>query len=114
MPIPKNWQSFLSDEEYKTALLNSIAATLHSLNTFVAATYSTKQNIVLSNQSSDFSLISPCVQEEAGTCMLLHVSNYNGTSVDGSTMGDVRARKSKLNLLDFANRTMTFAMHLYL
>ena len=82
-------KTFLSDGEYKTALFSLIADTLHSLNPFVAAIYLTKRNIVLSNQSSNFSLIYPFVQEEADTHMLLHDSNYNGTSEVKTADSDV-------------------------
>ena len=79
--IPKNCQNFLCDANNKTALFSLIADTLQSINPFIVTIFLTKQDRVLSNQSSDLSLISPCVQEQAGTRLLLHVSNCNGTSV---------------------------------
>ena len=88
-PIPKNWQNFLCDSDNKTTLFGLIADTLQSLNPFIVAIFLTKQDTVLSNQSSDLSLISPCIQEEADTPVLLHVSNCNGTSVIKTVDSDV-------------------------
>ncbi len=69
--MPKNWQSFLRDDNNKTELFHFLAdkiAEIHSMNVVVV----TKEELALSTQVINLDDVAPCSHEEADTCMFVH------------------------------------------
>ena len=70
--IPKNWSSFLCDDNNKSELFAYLAQQVTSIDCSPKEVVSTYREEVLVSSQRDVSNISPCSQEEADTRMLLH------------------------------------------
>ncbi len=69
--MPKNWQSFLRDDNNKTELFHFLAdkiAEMHSMNVVVV----TKEELALSTQVINLDNVAACSHEEADTRMFVH------------------------------------------
>ena len=68
------WQKFLKEATNKDQLFQFLSEELQSHA--AGENYhllTTKSDLVLSNRPTDVSALSPCQQEEADTCMMLHL-----------------------------------------
>lgn len=77
-PIPEGsaWVKFLSNSNNKQDLFNFLSEKLDELTTGASyQLFTTKDNQVLSNRTSDISTMSPSQQEEADTRMMLHLQH---------------------------------------
>ena len=71
--IPKNWQSFLRDEN-KTKLFHFLAdkiAEMHTMNVVIV----TKEELALSTQVINLDHLAPCSHEEADTRIFVHAKH---------------------------------------
>ena len=72
--IPKNWQSFLRDENNKTELFHFLAdkiAEMHTMNVDIV----TKEEQALSTQVINLDHLVPCSHEEADTRIFVHAKH---------------------------------------
>lgn len=73
--IPKNWETFLHDDNNKTELFAYLAEQITNIDCTPKEMISTYGKEVRSSSQQDFSNISPCSHEEADTRILLHAAN---------------------------------------
>ena len=72
--MPKNWQSFLRDDNNKTELFHFLAdkiAEMHTVNVVIV----TKEELALSTQVINLDHVAPCSHEEADTRIFVHAKH---------------------------------------
>ena len=78
IPIPKGteWQKFLTESHNKDELYQFLSEELEKNTTGASYhLFTTKADLVLSNRPADLTGLSPCLQEEADTRIMLHLNH---------------------------------------